>query len=94
MTGWLQPGLLLGLLLSVGYAALFHLWSGRSLGHLVVYVAASMAGFAVGQAVGVFTDIPFLQIGQIHTVEATIGAWLGLAVAWLLAQGSSPGMAS
>lgn len=92
MSGWLQPGLLLGLLLSAGYAALFHLWNGRSLGQLMLYLVASLIGFAVGQAIGAFTEIPFLQIGQIHTVEATVGAWLGLIAAWLLTQERLPGV--
>ena len=90
MTGWLQPGLLLGLLLSIGYAALFHLWNGRSVRQLMLYVVASVVGFAIGQAIGAFTEISLLQIGQVHTVEATIGAWLALIAAWLLTQEGVP----
>ena len=78
MSALLSPGLLLGLLVSVGYAALFHLWRGRGLRDL--FIVASVLGFGVGQFVGAFTELPWLQIGEVHMVEATVGSWLALAV--------------
>lgn len=75
-----SPGLLLGLIVSVAYAALFHLWRGRSLRDLFLFVVASLLGFGVGQFVGAFTQLPWFQIGEVHMVEATIGAWLALAL--------------
>ena len=41
-----SPGLLLGLLLSMGYAGIFHLWVGRSLRDLAAYMAAATVRFA------------------------------------------------
>lgn len=80
MSTLLSPGLLLGLLVSVAYAALFHLWRGRSLRDLILFILASVLGFGVGQFVGAFTQVPWFQIGEVHMVEATLGAWLALAL--------------
>ncbi len=77
------PSLLLSLLLSVAYAALFHLWWGRSLRHLLLLLFAAGVGFGVGQFVGTLVRIPALQIGEIHLIEATAGAWLALAIVHL-----------
>lgn len=77
----LPPALLLGLILSTVYAALFHLWGGRTVRDLLLYWIASVVGFAIGQAVGLFIRIPLLEIGQLHVLEGSIGAFVGLAVA-------------
>jgi len=74
----LPPGLFLGLLLSAAYAALFHLWGGRNVRDLLVYLAASAAGFAVGQFLGMLMQLPLPRIGQLHVVEASVFAWLAL----------------
>lgn len=74
----LPPGLLFGLLLSTIYAALFHLWGGRSVRDLLVYVAAAAAGFAVGQFLGMLMQLPLPRIGQVHIIEASVFAWLAL----------------
>jgi hypothetical protein len=74
------PSLLLSLLISVAYASLFHLWWGRSSRHLIVLVLAAVVGFGVGQFVGTLVRLPALQIGEVHLVEATVGAWLALAI--------------
>jgi len=77
----LSPALLLGFILSTIYAALFHLWGGRTVRDLLLYWVAALVGFAIGHAVGVFTQIPLLEIGQLHVLEGSIGAFIGLAVA-------------
>ncbi len=83
-TTWIAPSLLLSLLLSVGYAALFHLWRGRSLGDLLLYLLVSAVGFGAGQLAGTLLRTPLLQIGEVHLVEATIGAFVALGIATLL----------
>lgn len=75
------PSLLLSLVVSLAYAALFHLWWGRSGRHLLLLILASMVGFGVGQFVGTLVRIPLLQIGEVHMVEASVGAWILLAIA-------------
>jgi hypothetical protein len=78
MLAFVPPALLLGVLLSVAYASLLHLWKGRSLRDLLLYLLASAGGFAVGQLLGLLLQIPFPRIGQVHVVEATVFAWLAL----------------
>lgn len=72
------PAVLLSALLCAGYAGLLHLWGGRSLRDLLVYLAAAAGGFAVGQLLGVLLQIPVPRIGQVHVIEASLFAWLAL----------------
>lgn len=74
----LSPPLVLGVLVSIGYASLYHLWGGRSVRDLLLYLVAAGFGFIMGQTVGLLTDLQWGQIGQIHMIEASIGAWLVL----------------
>ena len=73
-----HPGLTLGVLLSIGYASLYHLWNGQNLISLGTYVLGASTGFAVGQVIGNITQVSFLQIGQLHVVEASVVAWVAL----------------
>jgi len=78
MLAFVPPALLLSVLLSVAYAGLLHLWKGRSLRDLLLYLVASALGFAVGQLLGLLLQIPLPRIGQVHVVEASIFAWAAL----------------
>jgi hypothetical protein len=78
MLAFVPPALLLGILLSVAYASFLHLWKGRSLHDLLLYVMASAVGFAVGQLLGLLLQIPLPRIGQVHVIEASIFAWIAL----------------
>jgi hypothetical protein len=78
MSNWLSPALLLGILLSVGYASLFHLWRGRHWGDLFLALPIAAIGFSVGQLIGLAAQTSLVQVGQLHLIEASIGAWLAL----------------
>jgi hypothetical protein len=78
MLALVPPALLLGLLLSVTYAGILHLWKGQSLRDLLFYLIASAAGFAIGQLLGLLLQIPLPRIGQVHVVEASVFAWVAL----------------
>jgi hypothetical protein len=80
MSAWLSPALLLGALLSIAYASLYHLWMGRSLRELIVALLAAAIGFATGQSIGILTMASLLEIGQLHVLEGSICAWLALLV--------------
>jgi hypothetical protein len=75
---YVPPALLLGILLTVAYAGLLHLWKGRSLRDLLLYLVASAGGFAVGQLLGLLLQIPLPRIGQVHVIEASVFAWVAL----------------
>ncbi len=78
---WLNPPLVLSATLALGYGSLFHLWQGRTFRDLIVYVLAAGIGFGLGQGLGVLLNSQWLQIGQVHIVEATLMAWFGLLIA-------------
>ena len=80
MAALLNPTFLIAVLLTIGYASLFHLWTGRTLHDLLVYLAAAGVGVAVGQWIGSALALDFLRIGQLHTLEVTIGAFLSLLI--------------
>jgi len=77
----LSPALLLSLVIALLYAALFHLWRGQTLRDLRVFALAALAGFAVGQGVGRLTGLPWLVVGQVHMLEASLFSWLALFIA-------------
>lgn len=78
------PALVLGSLFCIGYAAFVHLWLGRTGRELWVTLLMAFMGFGFGQAVGVLTQAPLWQIGQLHLLEASLGAWLLMGVARLV----------
>jgi hypothetical protein len=80
----MSPSLLLSLLIAEIYAALFHLWRGRSLRELPLYLIAAPIGFALGQLAGNAIGLNTFMIGPLHVVEASLASWLMLFVArWL-----------
>lgn len=78
------PALVLGSLCCLGYAALLHLWLGRNGRDLWISLLMACMGFGFGQAIGLLTAAPLWQIGQLHLLEATLGAWLLMGVARLI----------
>lgn len=66
------------------YGCVFHLWRGRTLWELVLYLVASGLGFALGQIVGNRIGWDWLMLGQVHLLEASAGSILLLIlVHWL-----------
>jgi hypothetical protein len=79
-----SPSLFLAGLLSSAYASLFHIWKGRSLADLLLYLVAAWLGFGLGQLVGEAHGLRLFMIGPVHVVEGTLLAWLLLfAARWL-----------
>lgn len=78
------PAFVLGSLFCIGYAALLQLCAGRHGRDLWLSLFMGAMGFGFGQTIGLFTAAPFLQIGQLHLVEASLGAWLLMGVARLV----------
>ncbi|MEZ4658456.1 MAG: hypothetical protein R2911_12860 [Caldilineaceae bacterium] len=78
-----SPPLILGALLSIFYASLYHVWGGRGLRDLIVYLIAAACGLALGQGACAIMQLELFQIGRLCVVEASIGAWLALFIARL-----------
>ncbi len=78
------PTLLLGLILSTLYGALFHLWRGGNAGRLLLYLILAWIGFWFGQLLGNLFNISFDTLGQLHTIAATLGSLVFLVVGYWL----------
>jgi len=78
------PTILLGLILSTLYGALFHLWRGGNAGRLLLYLGLSWIGFWLGQLVGVYLDLDFDILGQLHLVVASLSSLLFLGIGYWL----------
>jgi hypothetical protein len=81
-------GLVLGFLLATAYGAGFHLIMGGPARRIPLFVIAAWFGFAAGHFLGAVMNIDLLQLGALHLLSASIGAWLALLGSWLLARDS------
>ena len=80
----LSPAFVLSAILAAMYGCAFHFWIGENLQELVLYLAASGLGFAVGQILGERMGFEWLMLGQVHLLAGTGGAMTLLLVArWL-----------
>jgi hypothetical protein len=85
------PALVTILILASAYAVLLYLWLGRGVRDLVLFWLASMAGFVCGQLLGESLDLIAWQVGQVHVIEGTAGAFLFiLGAAWLRPERKEP----
>jgi hypothetical protein len=72
------PALLFSLLVAVAAASLYHLLFGNSLRQLGLFVVASLAGFAVGQALPIALSLPHL--GPIHIIQGLVAALVAMTI--------------
>ncbi len=76
--------LLIGVLLSTLYGALFHLLRGGGFGRLVLYLILGWIGFWAGQFIAAYYQFDIGSLGQLHVGVATLSSLLFLvAGAWL-----------
>jgi hypothetical protein len=79
-----SPALFLSIIIASVYGALFHVWKGKTGKDLLIYLAAGLVGFGLGQLAGNTLGLGIFLIGQIHVVEASLICWLILFIAkWL-----------
>lgn len=79
-----SPALVLSIIIASAYGALFHVWKGKTAKDLLIYLAAGLGGFGLGQLVGNNLGLGIFMIGQVHVVEASLMCWLILFIAkWL-----------
>lgn len=79
-----SPALVLSIAVASAYGALFHVWKGKTAKDLLLYLAAGLVGFGLGQLVGNTLSLGIFMIGQVHVVEASLICWLVLFIAkWL-----------
>ncbi|MBX3059538.1 MAG: hypothetical protein KF770_24065 [Anaerolineae bacterium] len=78
-------GVILGFLLATAYGAGFHLIMGGPARRIILYVLAAWVGFAVGHFLGDFINLELLNLGALHLLSASLGAWIALIASWWLA---------
>jgi uncharacterized membrane protein YeaQ/YmgE (transglycosylase-associated protein family) len=78
------PTLILGLILSTLYGAVFHLWRGGNAGRLLLYLLLSWIGFWLGQILGNAFNFTFDTLGQLHIISATLGSFIFLFIGYWL----------
>jgi hypothetical protein len=85
----LSASLILGLVLSTLYGALFHLWRGGGPGRLVLYLALSWTGFLIGHFIAEYLNLDFEKIGELHLGIATLGSILFIGIGYWLILGQT-----
>ena len=78
------PSIVFSFILATLYGAAFHLVSGGDARRLALFLLAAWLGFGLGQAFGEMVGVTLMDIGSLHMLPATVGAWLALVVARLL----------
>ncbi len=77
-------GLVLGFLLSTAYGSGFHVIMGGPARRILLYVLAAWIGFGLGHFIGDLLNISIFQLGTLHLLTASIGAWIALLSSWWL----------
>ncbi len=78
------PSLLIGLVISSLYAAVFHLLRGGGPGRLLLYILLTWIGFWGGHILGDFRSWHFLGLGPLNLGMATVGSIFTLAIGYWL----------
>jgi hypothetical protein len=80
----MPPYVLLSILLGATYGVIFHLWRGKTIRDLLIYILMGIIGFALGQGMANLIGFSVLLIGPLHIVEATLVSWVSLfLIQWL-----------
>jgi len=78
------PSIIIGIVISSLYGAVFHLWRGDGLGRLILYIILAWIGFWLGHLVGNALGWTFFSLGPLRLGTATIGAAITLGVGYWL----------
>jgi len=79
-----SPSFVFSFILATLYGSAFHLVSGGDARRLALFLLAAWLGFGLGHAFGEVVGVGLFDIGPLHMLPATVGAWLALVVARLL----------
>jgi len=78
------PSIILGIVISSLYGAVFHLYRGGGLGRLLLYLALAWIGFWVGHILGNRLGWTFLSLGPLRLGMGTIGTAIMLVFGYWL----------
>jgi hypothetical protein len=77
----IPPSWLLAALLAALHVFLFRIFLGREGRSVFYFFPWGIAGFAAGNLIAVLASSPLPSLGDVHVIEASIGAWLLLTIA-------------
>lgn len=78
------PSFVFGFVIASLLGAVFHLWRDGGLGHLILYLGLSWAGFFAGHMIAASAGIKFMDVGPLHVGLGIIGSLVFLFVGhWL-----------
>lgn len=63
------------------HAAIAHIWAGRAFLQLPVYWLSALIGVVIFYAAGIELSSSFPSPADVHLIETSIGAWIGLLLA-------------
>ena len=78
------PAYLLGSVYALLLGALFHVWRDGGIGRLLLYLALSVVGAAVGQWAGMVLHWSLFTVGALNLGLVTLGSLLFLVVGYWL----------
>ena len=78
------PSLIIGIVIASLYGAVFHLYRGCGVGHLLTYLIMALIGFWVGHFLGNMIGWIFFSLGPLRLGMATIGAAIMLLFGYWL----------
>ena len=78
------PTVIMGILISSLYGALFHLIRGGDGGKLFLYLILSWIGFWLGNLVGNTYSITYVSLGSLRLGSATVGSVIVLGIGYWL----------
>ena len=78
------PSILIGIVISTLYGALFHLWRGGGPGRLALYILLAWFGFWIGHLIGYALGLGFFSLGPLKLGTATLGAVITLGFGYWL----------
>ena len=78
------PAVILGIIISTAFGALFHLWRGGNAFRLLLYILLSWIGFWGGHLVGNIIGWEFGKLGPLYLLFACLGDILFLSIGYWL----------
>jgi hypothetical protein len=78
------PALLFAVLVALLYGALYHLVRGGGFWRLLLYLALSLIGFALGHLIGLWRSWVWIPLGAVNLGPSSVGSLLILLLGdWL-----------
>ena len=75
------PAWVLALILAALNVCVFHVALGRAGRSVLYFTPFGLLGFAAGNLIGWLLGSPLPMLGDVHVIEASVGAWVLLSIA-------------